>query len=292
MTHFHDLYGRLTQALDAPGIILPAAGVKLFRVGEDIPEAVKMYYADGITVTSCQAIRSATLEDAVYLTKDNIGCVAAAISLGLVDERQPVPLEGDREYTEIMRKASGKEGDFVPPAPADFTEGMVYACKDAGRKEFGLFGEEDSGRYATLEIARKAVGYMRSIQPPDIRGVFYFSPDFEEADITPDIVVLSLRPVELCRVVQGYQYLTGERVKADIGGVRAGCADLIVEPFMTGEINFSPYCLGARLIAKFEADRMGISMPFSIFETMVKGTENSMTGFPFPDYPGAIPSSG
>ncbi|MBU4317194.1 MAG: DUF169 domain-containing protein [Proteobacteria bacterium] len=289
MSPFHELYKRLTQAMDVPDLVIPVAGVKLFHAGEEIPDDIRIYAPDGITVTSCQAIRSATMEDAVYLTKENIGCVAAAISLGLVDEHQPDPLEGEREYTEIMRKSSGKEEEFVPPAPADFTEGMVYACKDSGHKEFSLFGEEDSGRYATLEIARKAISHMRSIQPPDVLGVFYFSPDFDEVDITPDIVVLSLRPVELCRVVQGYQYLTGERVKADIGGVRAGCADLIVEPYMTGEINCSPYCLGARLIAKFEADRMGMGMPFSVFETMVKGMEASMTGFPFPNYPGAIP---
>jgi uncharacterized protein (DUF169 family) len=289
MTLFNDLYNRLRSALDVPDLVIPAAGIKLFRVGEAIPDAVMTYHADGIFVTSCQAVRSATLKDAVFLNTDNIGCVAAAISLGLVDAYQPDPLKGERTYTEIMRKSSGKEADFVPPAPADFTQGMVYACKDSGRKEFGLFGENDSGRYATTWIARKAVSSMGSIQPPDICGVFYFSPDFDDVDIAPDVVVLSLRPVELCRVIQGYQYLTGERVKADVGGVRAGCADLIVLPFMTGAINFSPYCLGARLIAKFEADRMGIGMPFAVFETMAKGMAASMTGFPFPKYPGAIP---
>ena len=48
----------------------------------------------------------------------------------------------------------------------------------------------------------------------------------------------------------------------------------------------APYCLGARLIAEFEADRMGIGMPFSIFEELVKGMEDSKTGFPFQLYPG------
>ena len=291
MTHFSTLVQRMIKSMDVPGLAIPVAGVKLFHLGDEMPESITMYAPDGITVTSCQAMRSAMMDDAVFLTRDNIGCVAAAISLGLVDQYHPDPLEGAREYTEIMRKSIGKADGFVPPAPADFTRGMVYACKDSGRKEFGLFGEKDSGRYATTDIARKAVSYMRSIQPPDIEGVFYFSPDFED-DLIPDIVVLSLRPVELCRVIQGYQYLTGERVRADIGGVRAGCADLIVEPFLTREINFSPYCLGARLIARFEADRMGIGMPFSTFETTVAGLEDSMTGFPFPKYPGAVPSTG
>jgi uncharacterized protein (DUF169 family) len=46
-------------------------------------------------------------------------------------------------------------------------------------------------------------------------------------------------------VMQGYQFVTGERVKADIGGLRAGCSDLIVRPFLYNELNLSPFCLGA-----------------------------------------------
>ena len=152
-----------------------------------------------------------------------------------------------------------------------------------------MFGENDSGRYRTTKIARKFVLSAPSLQPPNTRGAFYFSPEFEDGEVIPDIVILSLRPVELCRVIQGYQFLTGKRVHADIGGVRAGCADLIVLPYLTQEINFSPYCLGARLIAGFEGDRMGIALPFSAFELMVTGVSQSMTGFPFARYPGAIP---
>ena len=287
MTLFQTLCRRMNTAMEVPGLELPTAGVRLFRLADAVPEEVRAHEPDGMTVTSCQAIRAAMLDDAVYLTKDSIGCVAAAISLGMVDEDQPDPLEGEREYIRIMKAASGKEREFVPPAPSDFTGGTVYACKASGHEEFSLFGAADSGRYATTEIARKAISHMQSIQPPDIAGVFYYSPDFDEADVTPEVVVLSLRPVELCRVVQGYQYLTGERVTADIGGVRAGCSDLIVLPYMTGGINFSPYCLGARLIGRFDGDRMGMAMPLAKFKTAVEGMEQSTTGFPFPRYPGA-----
>ena len=62
-----------------------------------------------------------------------------------------------------------------------------------------------------------------------------------------------------------------------------------MRPYLHQEINISPYCLGARLIAKFEGDRMGLGMPYFLYEQMVQGVEESRTGFPFPDYPGAIP---
>ena len=42
-----------------------------------------------------------------------------------------------------------------------------------------------------------------------------------------------------------------------MGAVRAVNSDLIARPYLTGEINVSPYCLGSRLVAGFEANYMG-----------------------------------
>jgi uncharacterized protein (DUF169 family) len=289
MNVFDSLIKRLIKALDVPNLEMPAAGVRLFKKNESVPREIAKYEPHGMTVTSCHATRATMLDEAVYLTGKSIGCIAAAISLGLVDERQPAPLDGPRDYTEIMKKSSGKGEAFVPPSPLKFTDGTVYAFKDAQEAAFALFGKEDSGRFAKKEIARNAVADMLALQPPTTQGVFYFPPDFSGAKITPDVVMLSLRPVELCRLIQGYQFLTGKRVRADVGGLRAGCSDLIVRPYVSGEINFSPYCLGARLIARFEGDRMGMGFPFSILEIIVEGTEKSKTGFPFSEYPGAHP---
>ena len=287
MSNFNILIKRLIKAMDVPNLKIPVAGVRIFKKNEEVPKEVKKYEPDGITINSCHAVRAATLDDAVYQTKNNIGCIAAAISLGIVDKNQSVTMEGPRIYTDIMKKSSDKGESFVPPSPAEFTSGMVYACKDAKKEDFALFGKEDSGRYETIEIARHAVSDMLALQPPTTQGVFYFPSNFEDTEIIPDVVIFSLRPVELCRIIQGYQFLTGDRVKADVGGLRAVCSDLIVRPYLLKEINFSPYCMGARLIGKFEGDRMGMGFPFSFLEIIVKGTEKSKTGFPFPKYPDA-----
>jgi uncharacterized protein (DUF169 family) len=286
---FDVLMKRLKAGMQVPNLEIPACGVKIFRKDDRVPDSVSRYQPDQMTITSCHAIRAAMLDDAVYLTETSIGCIAGAISLGLVEKEQKTPLAGSRVYTEIMRRSSGKGEAFVPPAPSDFTDGTVYACKDAGIDDFSLFGKEDSGRFKKREIASAAISEMPAIQPPTTQGIFYFSPAFADIRIVPDVVILSLRPVELCRVLQGYQYETGKRVKADIGSLRAGCSDLIAYPYLSGEINFSPYCLGARLIARFEGDRMGLSLPYPLFQLMVKGVEESTTGFPFQEYPGAVP---
>ena len=64
-------------------------------------------------------------------------------------------------------------------------------------------------------------------------------------------------------------------------------SDLMARPYLTGEINISTYCMGARLIAEFGPDRMGIGIPFDKFKTIVEGMEASQKGYPFQLYPGA-----
>jgi uncharacterized protein (DUF169 family) len=281
------LYSEMITAMGVEGLEIPASAVKFFRQEDEIPESVSTHELDDITLTVCQAVKQASLGDAVCLTRDNIGCVAAAITLGLVDEAEDKPLEGPRVYTDIMRDQSGLDDGFVPPTPKEFTEGIVYACRDSGHLEFCMFGEDDSGRYRDVETARTAIRGMTAIQPAVMKAVFFYAPDFEVPDLIPDVVVLSVRPVELARIVQAHQYNTGERVVGTSGAVRVVCSDLITRPYLTTEINISTFCLGARLIAQYEADRLGIGMSFHVFEEIAAGMADSRTGYPYHLYPGA-----
>ena len=287
MTTINQLYSRLINAMGVEDLEIPLTAVKFYKNDDEIPEPIKENQP-AISLTSCQAAKQASLGDAALLTYNNIGCVAAAITFGLVDKDQTEPLGDSKVYTDIMRDQSGLGDNFKPPSPKDFTEGNVYACKDSGHMDFALFGNEDSGRFKDVETAKKAMMDMMAIQPPTTKGVFFYSRDFEDIDIIPDVIVLSVSSAELTRIIQAYQFNTGERVTASMGGLRVVNSDLIVRPYLTGKINVAPYCLGARLIAEFEADRMGIGMPFTIFEEVVKGMEDSKTGFPFQLYPGVV----
>lgn len=64
-------------------------------------------------------------------------------------------------------------------------------------------------------------------------------------------------------------------------------SDLIARPYLTQEINVSSYFLGARMVARFVGNRLGIGIPFKKFELVVKGMEESKTGYPFHKYPSA-----
>lgn len=287
MTTLKHLYQQIIDAMGVDNLNIPTTAVKFYRHNDPIPDQVLAYQPTGITLTSCQAAKQASLGDAVLLTLNNIGCVAAAISLGLVDQEQAAPLCGPRVYTDLMQAQSGLAKTFNPPTPKDFTAGLVYAHHAAARPEFGLFGPEDSGRFKDVVKAKQAVSEMTAIQPAVMKGVFLYDLDFEELDLIPDVVVCSVRPVELSRFIQAYQYQTGRRVNASMGGLRVVNSDLIVRPYLTQEINISTYCLGARLIAQFEANRLGIGFPFHLYELVAQGMVASKTGYPFPLYPGA-----
>lgn len=276
----------MIASMEVEGLKIPVTAVKFFEHGKNVPAAVMDNHITDITLTVCQASKQASLGDAVCLSRNNIGCIAAGISLGLIDEGEEKPLEGSRVYTDIMREQSGLSEGFTPPTPKDFTEGTVYACRDSGHLDFCLFGRNDSGRYKDVKTAKQAIKDMISIQPATTESVFLYSIDFEETDLIPDVVVLSVRPAELTRIIQAYQYGTGKRPTGSMGAVRAACSDLIARPYLTRKINISTYCLGARLIAQYEADRLGIGIPFADFEKIVKGMDDSKTGYPFPLYPG------
>lgn len=287
MTEFLSLFNRLIAAFEVSGLDIPATGVRFFRRETPIPSEVQIYAPGNLTLTSCQAAKQAGLGDPIWLTLDNIGCVAAAISLGLVDQHQAHPLDGPRLYTELMHQQSGQKGEFLAPTPKDFTDGVVYACRSAGRPDFCLFGPRDQGRFKDQNTARTAVAEMMAIQPAVMSGVFFYPPDFIELDLVPDVVILSVRPVELTRMIQALQYNTGKRLEASMGGLRAVNSDLIVRPYLTQRSNISPYCLGARLIARYEPDRLGIGIPYPEFIAIVEGMEDSRGGYPFAGYPGA-----
>jgi len=253
---------------------LQPIGVKLIPKGKEIPEtAVPPKEYQG--TLWCEAVRiAATENETVVITKENVGCPAAAIALGLVDEYEREPLGGKRKYTALMSKTA---------SPADFTQGFVYACKESGNMQFALFGKEDTGRYETLGVALKAVSGMTAIQPAIMDAAVAYPAD--KLDMAPDVVILAVRPKQALLAIQGYNFLTGSRFEMSTIGIRAVCADLTALPFLEQRLNGSFLCLGARAAGGWGGDLLGLGMPFLIFQIMVTGMEKSAHGFPYKAYP-------
>ena len=139
MTEIDKLHSRLMAAFDLEGLTIPTIFIKIYNQDETLPAQVEECYSDEESIMSCQAARHAASGNPVLLTIDNVGCVAAAISLGLVDQDQAEPLEGNRVYTCVMHERTHMDPDWQAPSPRDFTQGRVYACHDAGTRDYCLF---------------------------------------------------------------------------------------------------------------------------------------------------------
>ena len=136
MTVVKELYDRMIAALEVEGLSIPVAAVKIYKKGSQIPAGVRDCEPEGLTLTSCQSARQAGFGDSVLLTTKSIGCVAAAISFGLVDKNQDTPLGDSTVYTDIMKDQAEDKQNFTPPSPKDFSDGTVYACAAAGRPDW------------------------------------------------------------------------------------------------------------------------------------------------------------
>ncbi len=211
--NFKDASTRYMDVFGEPERVVRPVGVKLIAKGKRVPEGAK---AAEQGVPWCEAVRIAAMEDeALVMNKDNVGCPAAAIALGLVDQYQNESLKGKRKYTDLMEE---------PASPADFTNGLVYACKDSGNMQFALFGSDDTGRYETLGAALRAVSGMTAIQPAIMDAAVAYPAD--KLTISPDVVILAVTPKQALLAIQGYNFRAGNRFVMSTIGIRGVCADL------------------------------------------------------------------
>lgn len=280
MSRFADLYRRLLAAYEDPEVLIPCCGLKFVPHGEpdpldDFASSPRWLEVFPRSLASCGYSYKASKGGwTLRVTPKTIGCPAGAISLGLVpsDSRE---LFEDGCYVKSMQ---------TPATPADFSAGFVYAPHQSGHSEFALFGEDDCGRYETLEAARRAVAGMPVI-PPVMAAVYYYHPLKSEVDIIPDIVHLYCTPLEAMRLVQGYCYTTGERLQMSCIGIRGVSCDMTAWPYTRGELNGTFLCLGARGITGWEEQYVGFGMPVDKFEKLVVGMEKSVKGFPYDLFP-------
>lgn len=275
---FPELYRRYMAAFGVPDLPdVAAVGVKFVPRGEaPPPQAARMDMA----YTWCYAVKQAAKGEVPLVTRDSIGCVMAAIALGLVDEDDPNPLPGYRQYSQKMGTA---------PAPLDYKEGRVFGCAAAGRQDLALYGPEDPGRYQSVEAARRAFAEMPKIQPACMDAVVAFPPEEALGLPDPDVVILALTPRETVRTIQAMAFATGERFAMTTLGVGGFSVDLTAAPYVTGKPNGSFLCVGARVVARWEGDLNALGLPWAHFQAMVEGMEASAKGFPFARYPGARP---
>ncbi len=103
--------------------------------------------------------------------------------------------------------------------------------------------------------------------------------------IAPDVVILAVTPKQALLAIQGYNFRAGNRFEMSTIGIRGVCADLTALPFLEQKLNGSFFCLGARALAGWGGNLLGLGMPFTIFRQMVTGMKKSAESFPYNAYP-------
>jgi hypothetical protein len=276
---FARLYARFLATFGA-NVRIPVCGLKFIEHGQEDPRAIfaaspEWHEALPRSLASCgYSYKAARGGFTLRVDRTNIGCPAGAISLGLVPQHSRESFDGGC-YVKLMRQ---------PATPADFTAGHVYAPRQSGHPEFALFGDEDCGRYETVEAARHAIDAMPVI-PAIMQAVYYYHPAFSEVDVEPDIVHIYCTPLEAMRMIQGYSYPTGDRFTMSCIGIRGVSCDMTAWPYVRREMNGTFLCLGARGVSGWQEEFVGFGMPFDIFEAIVIGLEKSTAGFPYHIFP-------
>lgn len=100
--------------------------------------------------------------------------------------------------------------------------------------------------------------------------------DYKE---NPDVVIVVGSSYNVMRMIQGHAYFNGYTNNLRTVGLQAVCQDLTTYPYNTEDINISLLCPGTRLVADWQADEIGIGMPFGKWYDVVAGVKETTNPF-------------
>lgn len=101
----------------------------------------------------------------------------------------------------------------------------------------------------------------------------------ENYEEDPDVVVVVSSSYNIMRMIQGHGYFNGYTNNLRTVGLQAVCQDLTTYPYNTQDINISLLCPGTRLVADWEANEIGIGIPFAKWYEIVEGVKQTTNPF-------------
>lgn len=125
--------------------------------------------------------------------------------------------------------------------------------------------------------ARRLRSNIESLNYEDTKTYGILLGPLDKFENTPDVVIMIANPYQVMRIVQGYEYKTGQKTKMDVGAMQAMCSELTVVPTLTGEINISVLCPSTRMLCRWKEEDMGVSIPFEKFYETVDGVFGTLS---------------
>lgn len=119
-----------------------------------------------------------------------------------------------------------------------------------------------------LETAKK----MISSRPEFSAGSYEATllAPLDKAEFEPDVVIFTLWPEQAMWLCCAHTYATGERQNFKTSGFNSTCADLVIQPMKTGEINISFGCYGARASSEIDDFELYLAVPTPLLEPIVQ----------------------
>ncbi len=209
-----------------------------------------------MTILETNQKYSKVIEDNVKLT-----CKVVAVKLLASENNLPEGydlVDKKVRHCEMVRKASLGERFYSTIEEQTCLGGAgAIGLRDmppklaSGEKYFEL------GRFKDLETAKAATEKL-SVIKERYWGIVY-SP-LDESIFTPDVVLIITEPVGGMKLAQSIVYSSGDKVNPNFAGIQSLCGDALVNPFITGGVNFTLGCDGSRKAADIKDNEMTIGI--------------------------------
>ncbi|MCM1565494.1 MAG: DUF169 domain-containing protein [Dehalobacter sp.] len=119
----------------------------------------------------------------------------------------------------------------------------------------------------TLETAQKMIASRPEFKPYSYEATLLAPLD--QATFEPDVVIFTLYPEQAMWLCCAQTYSNGERQNFKTSGFNSTCADLVIQPMKTGEMNISFGCYGARASSEIDDFELYLSVPAKMLEPIV-----------------------
>lgn len=122
-----------------------------------------------------------------------------------------------------------------------------------------------------IETAKKMIASRSEFEPHSYEATLLAPLD--QATFEPDVVIFTLWPEQAMWLCCAQTYGTGDRQTFKTSGYNSTCADLVVQPMKTGEMNISFGCYGARASSEIDDFELYVSVPTSMLEPIVQSLQ-------------------
>jgi uncharacterized protein (DUF169 family) len=201
--------------------------------------------------------------------RDLLNLEYAPIVIGL--GRAPPPdipqLEDKMEFCRMWTEAQKGKAFFVTAENHDCFPGMYHLGLrgESNKEAVCRFWVEQVHAYSR-NAAEKYVASLPHLNS-GLVSLICMSP-LEKASFEPDMVLVRCNPEQAMLLSWAYSYNTGEVVQGETG--TAMCSTLVIKPYLNKKLSFTIGDPGGRYIIGLAKEEAMVSIPFSLYDTMLK----------------------